>query len=311
MKICFIGLGSIGKRHLMNSINLLTEYNLEMEIHALRNTNKLLSKDIVEHIDKQLYTYDELDNDYDIVFIANPTYLHYETIKVVSDKTKNMFIEKPVFDSVRHDLGKIKLSSDGIYYVASPLRYKKVIQYLKNNLNKEEIFSIRAICSSYLPDWRPNIDYRKVYSAKKDEGGGVSIDLIHEWDYLTYLFGFPQKVYNLRGKFSQLEIDSEDLSIYIGSYRDKLLELHLDYFGRVPKREIEIFTKQGTIVGDLIMNRVNFSSNRKDIRFDDNDPNIMYLEEMRNFFDMILHGKKNKNDITNAYEVLKLSKELL
>jgi len=37
----------------------------------------------------------------------------------------------------------------------------------------------------------------------------------------------------------------------------------------------------------------------------------MYLEEMRNFFDMILHGKKNKNDITNAYEVLKLSKELL
>ncbi|WP_298654045.1 Gfo/Idh/MocA family oxidoreductase, partial [uncultured Proteiniphilum sp.] len=67
------------------------------------------------------------------------------------------------------------------------------------------------------PDWRPNTDYKKSYSAKKEEGGGVSIDLIHEWDYLIYLFGFPQEVYNLQGKFSHLDINSEDLESAINA----------------------------------------------------------------------------------------------
>ena len=73
--------------------------------------------------------------------------------------------------------------------------------------------SARVICSSYLPDWRPGVDYRTVYSAHKALGGGVTIDLIHEWDYLVDLFGVPQKLYNFKGTYSDLEIDSDDLSV--------------------------------------------------------------------------------------------------
>ena len=43
------------------------------------------------------------------------------------------------------------------------------------------------------------------YSAHKDMGGGVSIDLIHEWDYLTYLFGMPSEIYSILDKVSDLE----------------------------------------------------------------------------------------------------------
>ena len=61
------------------------------------------------------------------------------------------------------------------------------------------VYSARVLCSSYLPGWRPGVDYRTVYSAHKDMGGGVTIDLIHEWDYLVELFGKPEKMYNFKG----------------------------------------------------------------------------------------------------------------
>ena len=78
--------------------------------------------------------------------------------------------------------------------------------------------SVRAMCSSYLPEWRPGVDWKKCYSAHADMGGGVDIDLIHEWDYLTYLFGFPHNVYSIRGQFSDVTADSCDNAIYIGEY---------------------------------------------------------------------------------------------
>lgn len=307
MKVCFVGLGSIGKKHLKNLYIIANEYKLPLEVHAYRKTKNPLEKEIENLLDRQIYDEIDLDGDYDIVFVTNPTFLHYETIKLFSQKSRNMFIEKPLFEDIDYDINNLKLRKDGIYYVAAPLRYTEVIGYLKELIKKEKVYSIRAICSSYLPDWRPGTDYRTVYSAKRNEGGGVSLDLIHEWDYITYLFGFPKKVFNLQGKFSHLEIDSEDLSVYIAEYEDKLLELHLDYFGRNPKRQIELYAKSGTIIGDFIANKVEFSSTEKKLQFN-SGRNDMYLKEIRYFLDCILNGKKNENTIEHAYKVLKLAK---
>ena len=40
----------------------------------------------------------------------------------------------------------------------------------------------------WLPDWHPNSDYRREYSARWDLGGGAILDS-HEFDYLTWLLG--------------------------------------------------------------------------------------------------------------------------
>ena len=47
----------------------------------------------------------------------------------------------------------------------------------------------------------PAVDHRTVYSARKALGGGVTIDLIHEWDYLVELFGVPEKLYTFKGTY--------------------------------------------------------------------------------------------------------------
>lgn len=304
MKVCMIGLGSIGTRHLNNIITICKERNIAIQIDVLRSRVTELDRDIKEMIQNVYYRFEDLLSDYDVIFITNPTHLHFDTLVKVIEKTKHIFIEKPLFNNSSYKINDIKLKMDQICYIACPLRYTPVIQYLKNVIKTEFIYSVRAISSSYLPSWRKNVDYRKVYSAKKSLGGGVTLDLIHEWDYLIYLFGNPQKVLNLNGKYSNLEIDSDDISIYIAQYKDKLVEVHLDYFGQDPVRALELYCKDYVIYADLRKQVIEYKGlDNKVIEFKTED---FYMNEMNYFFDIITKNVVNTNDLNTAYKTLQL-----
>ena len=309
IKILVIGLGSIGERHILNMSEILTQKGLRFQIDVLRHNRK---KTIDEHISKLInavyYDSEEISDVYDVVFITNSTHLHYETLKKWVNRAKHFFIEKPVFSNSSFDIKTLGMRDENIYYVACPLRYTKVIQYLKNKLDPSEVISVRAISSSYLPEWRPNIDYRTVYSAQDSQGGGVSIDLIHEWDYLQYLFGFPIEVMNFRGKFSELEIASDDLSIYIARYDKHLVELHLDYFGRMPIRELTVFTNEDTIKADLINSEIKFLKSGETISFNEGR-NEFQKRELEFFFNLIEKPEVEYNSIDIAVKTLRLTEE--
>ncbi|HWP50916.1 MAG TPA: Gfo/Idh/MocA family oxidoreductase [Clostridia bacterium] len=303
--MCFCGLGSIGKRHLKNLMCLAPEFGITPEIHALRKTTRVLGDGLESLIEKHAAQVSELDQDYDIAFITNPTSLHFETMKRMASRAKNLFIEKPVFDSSTYDINDIKTRSDGVYYVAGPLRYSPVIEALQKIISSENIYCVRVICSSFLPDWRPGTDYRQGYSAQKVLGGGVDLDLIHEWDYIVMLFGFPRKIYRICGKYSHLDIDSADVAVYIAEYKNMVAELHLDYFGRETRRQIEVFTENATITGDLITNTVAFSDSRLPIQLNESE-NEIYLREMR-FFLTSVQSEKAFNNIRHCCAVLDIA----
>lgn len=301
IKICFFGMGSIGKKHLKNLVKILNERKIEFKIDVVKR-KKELDDEVKEYTDN-VYKIDEfIPSFYDIVFIVNDTSVHIETLNLMKDYSNNFFIEKPL--SLNLNGFELKNYKNKKIYIACPMRYSSVMDYLKNNIDFRKVYSIRAMCSTYLPDWRPTIDYRNNYSAKKELGGGVTLDLIHEWDYLTYLIGFPEKIFNLNKKVSHLEISSDDLSIYIAEYKDKLVEVHLDYFGRTPTRKVELFLKEGTIVGDFIENSI-ILENKEKIVLQKED---IYLKEMNNFLNIIFDKKDNFNDLNHAYKVLKLIK---
>ncbi|EUB19477.1 Gfo/Idh/MocA family oxidoreductase [Fusobacterium sp. CM22] len=302
VKICFFGMGSIGKRHLKNLVKILKERKLNFEIDVVKRTREV-DEEVRFYINNIYSIKDFTPTFYDIVFIVNDTSAHIETLNLMKNYSNNFFIEKPLSINVN----KININDykDKKIYIACPMRYSNVIEYLKKEIDVSKVYSVRAICSTYLPDWRPTIDYRHNYSAKKELGGGVTLDLIHEWDYLTYLLGFPEKVFNLNKKVSHLEINSDDLSIYIAEYKDKLVEIHLDYFGRIPTRKVEFFLKEGTVIGDFIKNTVTLENAREIKLSDDIDD---YIKEMNNFLDIIFNQKDNFNNLENAYRVLKLIK---
>lgn len=303
--IAFVGMGSIGKRHLGNVCQLVKEQGDTCSIDLYRSSlARELPAEITALVANQYLCSDNVIKHYDMVFVTNPTSMHKQTIEYFRGHTDSFFIEKPVFDAVIDDVS----AYDGVpSYVACPLRYNPVLQYVKQNIELSKVISVRAMSSSYLPDWRPGQDYRKTYSAHAVMGGGVDIDLIHEWDYLTWIFGMPTQCLGIAGTFSNLEIDSNDTALYIAKNDKMTFELHLDYFGRKTQRTLDIFAHDDTIQCDIVAGTVIYMKECKTITFN-SERNAFQMAEIKHFFDIAEGRCENDSNVEHANNVLRISK---
>lgn len=305
MRALFVGLGSIGSRHLRNLTALCREKQIPLECWAWRSGNRPLQPDVAELLAGEFCELPE-EEKWDVAFITNPTHLHAQALGWLKGKVGSFFIEKPIFDSTEYSLSQLVLEEGQKAYVAAPMRWCGTFLALKKKIEQLHPYSVRVICSSYLPDWRPGVDYRQVYSAHKDMGGGVTIDLIHEWDYLVDLFGEPLECYNFKGTYSHLKIDSDDLSVYIARYPNLLAEVHLDYFGRSYRRSIELFCKDGTVVANFGEGTLTLEDGT--VEHYPEPVNRRYEREMEYFIEYSLHGAgESVNPPAQALAVLKLT----
>ena len=306
----FIGLGSIGTRHLNNLAALCAQRGLDLRADALRSDlSRPLRPGAAERLTAQFTSLSDpaaLPR-YDLAFITNPTSLHAEVLALVRGRAGALFIEKPIFSAEQTGLDLAALlDPGGKAYVAAPMRWCGTMLAVKAALRTLRPYCARVLCSSYLPDWRPGVDYRTVYSAHKALGGGVTIDLIHEWDYLVDLFGKPERLYNLRGQYSELEIDSDDVSLYIAQYPGMLAEVHLDYFGRGYRRSIELFTPSGSLVADFGAGTLTLPDGTVEDYTE--DVNARYLREMAYFLDYAAGPQAvSLNPPATAAQVLRLT----
>ena len=159
-------------------------------------------------------------------------------------------------------------------------------KYLEENIY--EINEVNIYCGSFLPDWRKDDDYKKSYSANPELGGGVHLDLIHEIDYCTWLFGLPERIISVKRAVSTLQIDAFDYANYILQYSKFSATITLNYYRRDKKRQIEILTEDTTILIDLEESKItNLVTN--EILFYKNF-NILetYIDQMNYFIENIL-----------------------
>jgi predicted dehydrogenase len=306
MRALFTGLGSIGIRHLNNLCALCESRGIALEVTALRSGGRPLPEGAAGRVQRQLHALPPEER-FDLAFITNPTRLHAVTLGKLAGRADTFFIEKPVFEHPHYDLRQLGLGPEQKAYVAAPMRWTALYLALKKWVESgAEVFSARAVCSSYLPEWRPKTDYRESYSAQKAMGGGVTLDLIHEWDYLYDLFGPPQFSCNLRGKYSGLEIDSDDLSVYVAQWPKLLGELHLDYFGREYRRRLELLCPQGALTADFASGRLTLPDGGETDFAE--AANARYMREMEYFITYALGGRgESVNSPQKALEVLKIA----
>tara|TARA_B100001964_G_C13970341_1_gene481636 strand:- start:82 stop:762 length:681 start_codon:yes stop_codon:yes gene_type:complete len=192
-------------------------------------------------------------------------------------KNKTILIEKPVFEKF-HDL----IIRNNKVFVGYNLRFHPLIQLLKKKILGKKIWNIQVFCGSYLPDWRKDIDYRLSCSAKKTLGGGVLLDLSHELDYISWLFGSMNLEYVYNGKVSDLDIDTDDLLIISSKTKENAhINISLNYFTKKPIRQILIDGENISIQADLITSSATVYENNKfsEYKWPDININSTYMSE--------------------------------
>lgn len=291
-----IGLGSIGFKHVKALL-----FNDIKKIYALR------SGEIYTHHNDviNITNWNEVPKDLDFVIISNPTSKHYESITRAVELNKPIFIEKPPLmnlDGVESLISIISKKSIKTY-VAFNLRFHPIIHWIKTNIKIESVLEAQIYCGSYLPNWRDS-DYRESYSASSKMGGGVHLDLIHELDYLIWIFGNPIKIKSSFRKISKLEIDSVDSACYNAEYKSFNAHILLNYFRRDSKRSIEIVFETETWHADLIKGTIKNEKGELLYKTEE-DLQFTYNEQMKYFLKNIKEDSTLMNSLPEALLTLK------
>ncbi|MER3422659.1 MAG: hypothetical protein C4293_04930 [Nitrospiraceae bacterium] len=309
-----IGCGSIGKRHISNLLSLSIMDIIVFDVQASRReeAKKRFGVTAVETLE-DAWVYEP-----EVAIIAVPNSLHIPIALEAAEHGCHLFIEKPLshtMEGVDRLLSLVERKRL-ITLVGCNMRFHPAIKRVKELLDQDavgKVVAARVEVGQYLPDWHPWEDYRQMYSARRDLGGGVILDAIHEIDYIGWLLGEVEAVACFAGKLSYLEIETEDTAgILLRFTNGAIGEVHLDYVQRVYSRTCHIIGDEGTIRWDYSSGEVRwYSAEAGKWQIFTNppgwEPNQMYLDEMRHFLRCLTGQEEPVLDVFEAARVLEVA----
>lgn len=252
MKIAIIGCGSIGQRHASNLYAIGTHELLLVDPNMDR-AEKLGRQVGARAFGASEDAYAEMPT---LSLICAPTSLHLEMAWEAIEKGCHVFVEKPLSDSMTGvpELIDAAERRGRFVFVGYNFRFDPVVrrahQWVKEG-NIGQVTSARFHFGSYLPWRHPQEDYRLGYGSRRELGGGVILDAVHELDLAIWFFGMPDAGYAQGGRCSDLEIDVEDTAEILLSYEDKTVSVHLDYVQMPPERRFQVTGTRGSVRADL------------------------------------------------------------
>jgi predicted dehydrogenase len=309
-RVLIAGVGSIGCRHLQNLRQLGVR-----DIHLYRTHCQPLR----EAPELPVFTdlKQALESRPQAVIVSNPTAFHMEIALAAARAGCHLFIEKPLahsWDGVDELVSMVR-EKRLVAMVGFDLRFDPGLCRIKKLIEQEQIgplIAIHAQVGQYLPDWRTGEDYRDGMSAKIAAGGGVILDLIHELDYTSWLFGPIAQVACFADKLSSLEIETEDAASMLLKFRNGAIgTVSLDYVQRFPSRTCRIIGELGTILWDYHAQKVAcYKHNNKsweEFDYSGFERNDRFLAEMSHFL-VCLNGEESpKVDLSAGSSILKVA----
>ena len=328
MKILFIGLGSIGQRHLQNAAGVFKNcdfyaYRKRGGSKVIKNT-KILKRTTIQtyyKIKEVFKLKDAINIKPNITFICNPSSLHLDTAIIFAKNNSHIFIEKPLGIDLKkiNTLCKILKTKKLISMVGFQMRFHPAILSIKKIINENKygkILSGKFLNLTYLPNHHTYEDYKLSYASNKSLGGGVLTSLVHEIDLIAYFFGIPKKT--LKYSFNDSSIKTVADNNFVGLFHFKKnnffynIALELSFSSKLENRVFEINFEKKKLKMNLNTNILTIYSNTsskkiaKKFKITRND---LFSKELRSFKESILKKKDPNTSVSKNYNTdLLLSK---
>jgi predicted dehydrogenase len=312
--VVICGFGSIGRRHAANVLRLMPDARIT--VLRQRGTQTLASE-LPDRGVNVVYSLDEaLAVNPEVALICNPAPFHVPTAQAFVDAGAHIFMEKPVSDSLDgiDHLLESSMDINVVFFVAYPLRYDTGLMAMREAVKNGDIgqpVSISAVVGQYLPDWRPEQDYRDSVTAQKSLGGGVLLELSHELDYVQWIMGDVTSVTAKLDKVSDLEIDVEDtadLAVEFSSGASGTV--HLDMVRRQAVRSCTVTGTEGVVEWDGLESTTRIKSAGDDgwreLGPGSDDGNEKYVRELDHFFDCVSGNDTATSDGASGRRTIEL-----
>lgn len=311
MKVLILGLGSIGRRHArcFRSLGVDAVAGFDpSEERRLQFSGELDGA--------ATFSTEELGLGWnpDLVVVASPNAFHIRQAHLVASAGKPMLIEKPLgTDLIEAEKLSQVIENKQLYsHVGSNWKFHPAFTTMKEWLREGRlgiVTGVQVLAGQWLPDWHPWEDYRRMYAARAELGGGAIFDT-HELDYLMWLLGPVSAFCGFKTNSGALEIDTEDVAACMLRFENGALGVLLtDYIQRVPRRRYHISGSQGTMEWDFVdgfltLYRSGQDVERVDVRLP--DINDMYLAQAKRVLDDIQNGGHPETPVSAMMRVLNL-----
>lgn len=313
MRFAVLGCGSIGRRHLRNLRTLgKTDLVVFDPVFA--------SREAAER-EFRIESYASLDavwaQNPDGALVTAPSNLHLELALSAVRHNCHLFIEKPLshtLDGV-NDLVKMVEQRRLITMVGCNMRFHPgpaVVKRLVDEQTIGDVIAARIQTGSYLPEWRPWLNYRDSYSANAQPAGGALLDCIHEIDLALWYFGPGVVAGAAIKRGSSIGIEVEGLAeLFVRHDNGVLTNIHLNFVQRDYRRCCQVIGEKGTIYWDFEYPLVRVYRSKSDVQRYDLAPdwkiNQMYMDELSYFLNCVDKGQQTFCTIRDGIAALRIA----
>lgn len=308
--VAVIGLGNIANRHRKNLKQLFPNSKL-----VAMSASGRIPQETVSDCNVVVGEVNELiAHEVELAIVASPAPFHAKHALPLIEANIPILIEKPLSVSVADsELVQHAVDKHGtpvamgycLRYLSSAIAFKKLLEQQAAG----NIYNVNIEVGQYLPDWRPNKDYRNSVSANAELGGGVLLELSHELDYVQWLFGSLDVKHAILRSGDELSLDVEDCADIVAVCQGAIVNIHLDFLQRKPFRKCRVIGSLGTLEWDLIRNKITFASSKGDevlYSEPDWDKNQMYLNMLTDFISKIQGREHFCIDVAEAKQSIEL-----
>ena len=262
-RVVVVGSGSAGRRHARALRAALPQAELvivrraesERAVGDLEDLHPELASSLGEALGGKRPT---------VAVVASPAPYHRPAAVSLAEVGAHLLVEKPLAADLTDGAAILEAAQTHrrTLVVGYHLRFGETVPELRNLVADGIVGRPRSFSLSvgqHLSQWRPDIDPSRSVSARRELGGGVLLELSHEFDGLRYLFGDVLEVTEAVLEHGGAPTDGEVETIAdvrLTTRSGVAGDIHLDMVSHKPFRRWEIVGEEGTLSADLLAGRI-------------------------------------------------------